>query len=522
MNRELKEKLLNLESNDIKSLVRIIEDRETKKNIEIVFTGTLSNGKSTLINSLIGEDLLPVSMGATTSSLMFISKGDNRVEYNDKVVELSKENLKIANQEAEIVNVYIQTFPFENVVFVDSPGIDDIVESREEKSFKYVPNADAVVLVIDISQGMKKSEKEFFDDFILKTNKDKIFVVLNKLDMIMNEEEDNSIDIDKLKIEGVEKENQFALSAKYALKGVLKNDKELIEKSQIVPFKNHFSNYINTLEKYEVFKKIKQHLLKDIERLVNVVLTQTAKDIKKTQDELKADREKLENEFKVLEAKKVKLEENLNKTIAELENCVNGALNEFSSKSQALISQNVTNKEELVAIFNSQITTLAKEIKPNITKCFTNQNVDIDIDISKIDDWVVMIATNIDDKIGMLIEAISNIPIFKKLKPFKPIAEQLIRSMVDNMFDLEKRVNQNLEEIKQNLKNETSKLLEEEKKRVLQEFENAELGEVRIKIEATNSMIRKRENKIEVTEKELEELQTEYKNIIKLLKAESV
>ena len=521
MNRELKEKLLNLESNDVKSLVRIIEDMETKKNIDIVFTGTLSNGKSTLINSLIGEDLLPVSMGATTSSLMFISKGDNRVEYNDKVVELSKENLKIANQEAEIVNVYIQTFPFENVVFVDSPGIDDIVESREEKSFKYVPNADAVVLVIDISQGMKKSEKEFFDDFILKTNKDKIFVVLNKLDMIMNEE-DISIDIDKLKIEGVEKENQFALSAKYALKGVLKNDKELIEKSQIVPFKNHFSNYINTLDKYKVFKDRKQHLLKHIERLVNVVLTQTAKDIKKTQEELKADREKLENEFKVLEAKKVKLEENLNKTIAELENCVNGALNEFSSKSQALISQNVTNKEELVAIFNSQITTLAKEIKPNITKCFTNQNVDIDIDISKIDDWVVVIATTIDDKIGMIIEAISNIPIFKKLKPLKPMAEQFIRNIVDNMFDLEKRVNQNLEEIKQNLKNETSKLLEEEKKRVLQEFENAELGEVRVKIEAINSMIRKRENKIEVTEKELKELQTEYKEIVKLLRAESV
>jgi GTPase SAR1 family protein len=494
---------------------------ETKKNIDIVFTGTLSNGKSTLINSLIGEDLLPVSMGATTSSLMFISKGDNRVEYNDKVVELSKENLKIANQEAEIVNVYIQTFPFENVVFVDSPGIDDIVESREEKSFKYVPNADAVVLVIDISQGMKKSEKEFFDNFILKTNKDKIFVVLNKLDMIMNEE-DISIDIDKLKIEGVEKENQFALSAKYALKGVLKNDKELIEKSQIVPFKNHFSNYINTREKYKVFKKRKQHLLKDIERLVNVVLTQTAKDIKKTQEELKADREKLENEFKVLEAKKVKLEENLNKTIAELENCVNGVLNEFSLKSQALISQNVTNQEELVAIFNSQITTLAKEIKPNITKCFTNQNVDIDIDISKIDDWVVVIATTIDDKIGMLIEIISKMPMLEKLKPFKPVAEQFIRSIVDNMFDLEKRVNQNLEEIKQNLKNETSKLLEEEKKRVLQEFENAELGEVRLKIEVANTLIKKRENKIEVTEKELKELQTEYKEIVKLLRAESV
>ena len=35
-------------------------------------------------------------------------------------------------------------------------------------------------------------------------------------------------------------------------------------------------------------------------------------------------------------------------------------------------------------------------------------------------------------------------------------------------------------------------------------------------------MIRKRENKIEVTEKELEELQTEYKEIVKLLRAESV
>lgn len=45
------------------------------------FTGTTSSGKSTLLNALLGETILPTGYNASTSVLCVLKYGDNNCKY---------------------------------------------------------------------------------------------------------------------------------------------------------------------------------------------------------------------------------------------------------------------------------------------------------------------------------------------------------------------------------------------------------------------------------------------------------
>ena len=71
----LKKEVFKLSNKELNEVVEIIENLSKKTFADVVFAGTLSNGKSTVVNALIGKDLLPSSSGSTTANLFVIKKG---------------------------------------------------------------------------------------------------------------------------------------------------------------------------------------------------------------------------------------------------------------------------------------------------------------------------------------------------------------------------------------------------------------------------------------------------------------
>ena len=55
-----------------------------------------------------------------------------------------------------------------NVVLVDTPGVNDLNEQRAEVTYGYVPRADAVVFLLDAGQALKDSEREFLRSRVLE------------------------------------------------------------------------------------------------------------------------------------------------------------------------------------------------------------------------------------------------------------------------------------------------------------------------------------------------------------------
>jgi len=519
MNKILVEKIKNLGNNEINSLVDTIENLENREDVEIVFTGTLSNGKSTLINALLGKDLLPTSAGVTTSSLMFISKGiENKIVYNDKAVELSKENLETANIEANIIKVYLEDFPFEGVVFVDSPGINDILESREGQTFGYVPNADAVVLVVDASKGITKDEKEFFEKYIVPNKKDKVFMVFNKIDTIPDFSEMN---LKVLSYDITLEENLFGVSALKGLVGKLKNDNDRLKDSKLEIFENSLKNYILNLDKYKVLANRKNELKNSLELLLENSFQALTRNFEKTLEELQGEYKKLENDLKQAEEKKEELESALNKEIKELEKCKEQSLEELQNKiTQSL--QNIKSKEDFVNNLNNDVIPyINNEFRENLNQCFKSSK--FSTQFQEMNGFFIHILTKIDDYIGDVIDILTKLPYLDKFRDFKDVIENNLRKMIDLLAGgyIETKVKEEISNIVNMLNKEIDNILQQEKNEIIQDYEFKELGKYKVKMESIKSLIEKRENKIKANQEKLEEIKKEYKEINELLQNES-
>ena len=170
------------------------------ERFHLVVLGEFNHGKSTFVNSLLGADLLPVGITPTTASI-------NHVVYSPqpsaRVVLTSGESKHLdASQVKEWVTVaggrasevaYVEVgFPSEllqnNVVLVDTPGVNDLNEQRAEVTYGYVPRADAVVFLLDAGQALKDSEREFLRSRVFEAARERLIFVLGKMDMLSNEE----------------------------------------------------------------------------------------------------------------------------------------------------------------------------------------------------------------------------------------------------------------------------------------------------------------------------------------------
>ncbi len=197
------------------------------ERFHLVVLGEFNHGKSTFVNAMLGQDVLPTGITPTTASI-------NHVVYADKpaarVVLTSGESRVIdpghlkdwvtvaGGHAAEVAYVELG-FPSEllrnNVVLVDTPGVNDLNEQRAEVTYGYVPRADAVVFLLDAGQALKDSEREFLRSRVLEAARDRLIFVLGKIDLLSADEKDAVVDYVKKGLAQITPDPvMFPLSAK--------------------------------------------------------------------------------------------------------------------------------------------------------------------------------------------------------------------------------------------------------------------------------------------------------------------
>ena len=170
------------------------------EQFHLVVLGEFNHGKSTFVNAMLGSELLPTGITPTTSAL-------NHVVYSEtpsaKVLTTEGEEIALSPSEiAEWVTVAgghdnVQRveigFPSEilkgNITLVDTPGVNDLNEQRADITYGYVPRADAVIFLLDASQALKDSEREFLSSHVLEGSKDRLIFVLGKSDLLSEAEQ---------------------------------------------------------------------------------------------------------------------------------------------------------------------------------------------------------------------------------------------------------------------------------------------------------------------------------------------
>lgn len=169
--------------------------------VTLVVLGEFNHGKSTVVNALLGDDVLPVGITPTTAVITHLVYGDEptvtiKPPHDEDSYEINYEKMETAVRESgeeghepEYVEIaYPNDVLANSLVLVDTPGVNDISRQKVEITYGYVPRADVILYVLDATQVLKKSEVTFIRDRLLKANRDRIIFVLNKVDALSPED----------------------------------------------------------------------------------------------------------------------------------------------------------------------------------------------------------------------------------------------------------------------------------------------------------------------------------------------
>ncbi|MBA5792340.1 dynamin family protein [Flavobacterium sp. xlx-214] len=156
---------------DITLELQVIKDRFSNTNSEIIIpiVGEFSSGKTTLINAITEGKKLETSSKPTTAVIYEIlfgneNEGAQLFKSNAEVIEIEDvSTIKNANlEEVERVRIFDKGNNVDkNIVLVDTPGLSSNDPKHLEVLSSYLPNADALILCIDVNQQITNSLLEF-------------------------------------------------------------------------------------------------------------------------------------------------------------------------------------------------------------------------------------------------------------------------------------------------------------------------------------------------------------------------
>ena len=194
---------------------------------QVAVVGRYSTGKSTLLNALLGKDVLPSKPVPTTKAVTYLMKGTGGsigAEYEDGTMRLepitkgtsaSDVYNDMTADKARAITIALLDFPFSDLVLIDTPGIEDPDENVVQETQELVHNCDAVVVMIDANYPQSRAEYEFIRSIADGKASRKIYVVVNKCDGKSPEQcrEIKAKCLDELKRCGTENAEIYTLSA---------------------------------------------------------------------------------------------------------------------------------------------------------------------------------------------------------------------------------------------------------------------------------------------------------------------
>ena len=204
----------------------------TEEHFHLVVLGQFKRGKTTLINAILGEPVLPMAVVPLTSVLTLIRYGQDKsveviFEGNRRlriiVSELEEYVTERGNPENHKHVQYVEIqYPSEflqgGIVLIDTPGIGSLFLHNTATTYNFIPNIDAAIIVLSADLPMTQTEYQFLED--VRKHVDKMFFVLNKIDMLSPAELDEAIEYNLRVIRSQIGENDimlFPLCARVAL-----------------------------------------------------------------------------------------------------------------------------------------------------------------------------------------------------------------------------------------------------------------------------------------------------------------
>jgi GTP-binding protein EngB required for normal cell division len=148
---------------DYRGRLSAILDRLESKSFEIALFGRVSSGKSSLLNHIVGANVLPVGVnpitavptrmvfGASPRLLVTVAGQSPQAFELERIAEFVTEQQNPANKKRveRLVVEYPSNKLRDGVVLVDTPGLGSLASAGAAETLAYLPRCDLGVVLID-------------------------------------------------------------------------------------------------------------------------------------------------------------------------------------------------------------------------------------------------------------------------------------------------------------------------------------------------------------------------------------
>jgi ribosome biogenesis GTPase A len=240
------------------SFQRLLE-KLRQNRFNLVILGAFKRGKSSLINALLGKQLLPTGIVPLTSVVTILGYGDKlhiQVHFNqgesrqispDELPDYITEKGNPRNHKGvrEVEIAYPSDYLSDGVRIIDTPGVGSVYSHNSEVAYNYLPQVDAAVFVVTVDPPLSAAEQEFLKD--IREYVHKLFFVLNKIDYVDAPERQEALEFTAKVLQTnlkTEKISIFPMSAKLAMRGKSNGHPELMEASLLPEFEDHLRQFL--------------------------------------------------------------------------------------------------------------------------------------------------------------------------------------------------------------------------------------------------------------------------------------
>ncbi|WP_149716450.1 dynamin family protein [Campylobacter concisus] len=257
-------------SEQIKESLNLLIDTLNEPPL-IAVIGQFSSGKSTFLNALLGQDILPSGLTPVTAkavrlkfakipllSVKFINGSESLLASSD-LAELNKLGDQVSG-----MTLYAPSEILKEINFIDTPGLNSLRDADTKETKNTLKKVSGAIWLSLANNAAKASELESIKE-ILKANDLKAICLINQKDKL-SEEELESLLKHARQTYGELFEDIIAISSKQALLGITNNDKSPLEAS-------NFNEALKAIKECFLDKSFKENFIKERAKKIVKLLT---------------------------------------------------------------------------------------------------------------------------------------------------------------------------------------------------------------------------------------------------------
>lgn len=258
----------SLEMKDWQETLHKLETRVQADSFKVLVLGEFKRGKSTFINAMLGDEVLPAYAKPCTAIINEVKWGERKralLHYTNSTdngakpaqeipIDKIEEYVVIKDNVGEIKeNPYKKLeilWPLEickdGVEIIDSPGLNEH-EIRQKVTMDYLSTIDAVLLVLSCEVLCSQSELDFIDNNLIRMGHEDIFFICNRINQIRAKERESIKEYAFSKLASRTKrgrESIFFIDALGALEARLEPDEQRLNQSGVPELEKELANFL--------------------------------------------------------------------------------------------------------------------------------------------------------------------------------------------------------------------------------------------------------------------------------------